>query len=1211
MEDEQVLVCRQMKPILEIITQRAEGRPPLVLDVGTGSGVFAIYAVRHGCRAIGVDILPRAIRMSRHNASNPRNRVKSAASRQELDDAVEPLVLFTQQDFLEFADAGCNTEAFDAVVINPPYNPTCPGVLAAVHADAGRDGFAKFKEWVEVIPRLLKPGGYCIGIQMSPVDSDGDIRAVEHLRKAFGTACDIRYRRVFQGGDLQSPETMKQLKAALLPEEVAPDIPSSGVRAGNADDISALTFLCLEYKTCLNNAPGQSDAPVPTEVAKYIWETSLAVENFAVLYFHLQKPSDKVPPNLPAVAELRTWQWADRIQMHRHIIENSDTDCMLPAPALFIEHAAVPNVRLDRENAWKRSPLCVLDVWLNDRDLLSSQAVPCFDVFLAGSGPWYELGTEETMPDLQREIKFWVSQTDPRQGENNSRLLKDLVDDYDPIEKTIQKAHIIPFLHPRYTGRDRPQTWQSLIYTEIGLEWSAEGMSAEWHEVAGLRDRLMAGLEPDECSTDRSSSGQRDGHRDDDDYPPGYSREPLSDTDIRRSDAQDYAENVETRVQQLEEQWKQERQNDPLPDFMRMDLAACAWVVHHLLHRDINQRMRQHGRRELEWSTLLCLPLTLVHWARGEDERPVPKEFRGSVYLLSGSTDRWTPSHEQALLDALAILSLLYNGKYNLEAEEYLLKEGGRRAAAEELSEYARGAAHGFKNALASPPLFLQNHLDTAESTIDVYGSTDPTHTLPLLAATARDMKVTMSLLEQLQLQAQLFFWVMASERFEEEKDHPRQQRRWPLVPVEAMAATTLARALSLVYNSTPCPAFAGRIAKPDHLQDLGRKAAETAYLLGQQARRSHDEWYAQDLTAQARELRQELAPVFQHCTPTTDAASRVAKYEKAFPTLACGRRFDAQMADWADAEAGRICQDIVASLIETRPTINASEWRNALEHHARPVVRDLIQEAMGDVRPTGHERERTIASLADVLVDAVLSERPDLGGRISSDEVREVLTQGLQDAQTRDDCDDKLATILARRIQAARKRLAQRHTAETTDEPRGDRLRRAALLDGFNLEFRCSLDENETASSMVSGVLRGVLEGVLLELAQNAVRAALDCAVASSPRVGVDIYAQDDEVVVSLTNTALVKSARMLKEGIGQGGTQLGSRHGHRASGGIRGLRQVYALADQLFESDSIAFDSPEFRGDIAKMSDEDTTEVTWKIRIAQMQSTDVARDG
>src|SRR5438105_3735427 len=65
LEEEQIVMCRQMVPLLWPGAR--------VLDVGTGIGVFAIWAAAHGCHVTGIDISARALRTARQNATRPSN----------------------------------------------------------------------------------------------------------------------------------------------------------------------------------------------------------------------------------------------------------------------------------------------------------------------------------------------------------------------------------------------------------------------------------------------------------------------------------------------------------------------------------------------------------------------------------------------------------------------------------------------------------------------------------------------------------------------------------------------------------------------------------------------------------------------------------------------------------------------------------------------------------------------------------------------------------------------------------------------------------------------------------------------------------------------------------------------------------------------------------------------------------------------------------
>ena len=80
---------------------------PRALDVGTGSGIGAIFAARHGYRVIGVDINPDSVRCARINVLL-----------NQLDDRIEirPGDLF----------AGVADDRFDLVLFNPPFYRGAP-----------------------------------------------------------------------------------------------------------------------------------------------------------------------------------------------------------------------------------------------------------------------------------------------------------------------------------------------------------------------------------------------------------------------------------------------------------------------------------------------------------------------------------------------------------------------------------------------------------------------------------------------------------------------------------------------------------------------------------------------------------------------------------------------------------------------------------------------------------------------------------------------------------------------------------------------------------------------------------------------------------------------------------------------------------------------------------------------------------------------------
>ena len=139
-----------------------------VLDMGTGSGVGAVFAARRARRVLGVDVNPRAVRAARINA---------------LIHGVEDRVDVREGDLFEPVGA----ERFDRILFNPPFFRGKP-----------RDTFERAFFSSDVVERFseklrdhLSPSGQCLLV----LSSSGDERELLRTFEAHAFSVEIAARR--------------------------------------------------------------------------------------------------------------------------------------------------------------------------------------------------------------------------------------------------------------------------------------------------------------------------------------------------------------------------------------------------------------------------------------------------------------------------------------------------------------------------------------------------------------------------------------------------------------------------------------------------------------------------------------------------------------------------------------------------------------------------------------------------------------------------------------------------------------------------------------------------------------------------------------------------------------------------------------------------------------------------------------------------------
>lgn len=120
-----------------------------VLDLGCGSGLFAIAAAKLGAREVwATDISPAAVECTRRNAE--RNQVELRAKVGDLYDPVDGRL-------------------FDLIVSNPPQTPVPPGAQGA--KVAGPDGLRYLEPLVRSAPDHLEAGGQLLTFVLSLADT--------------------------------------------------------------------------------------------------------------------------------------------------------------------------------------------------------------------------------------------------------------------------------------------------------------------------------------------------------------------------------------------------------------------------------------------------------------------------------------------------------------------------------------------------------------------------------------------------------------------------------------------------------------------------------------------------------------------------------------------------------------------------------------------------------------------------------------------------------------------------------------------------------------------------------------------------------------------------------------------------------------------------------------------------------------------------------
>jgi HemK-related putative methylase len=135
-----------------------------VLDLCTGSGVLAVFAAQKAHDVIGIDINPRAIEFAKLNSQL---------------NALDHKVQWIVGDLFEPVKG----RRFDAILANPPFEPTQTGRPNYLHSDGGEDGLTIVRKIIFQVPEYLEEHG---SFQMMAWLSPQSSFVVDRLRTCFG-----------------------------------------------------------------------------------------------------------------------------------------------------------------------------------------------------------------------------------------------------------------------------------------------------------------------------------------------------------------------------------------------------------------------------------------------------------------------------------------------------------------------------------------------------------------------------------------------------------------------------------------------------------------------------------------------------------------------------------------------------------------------------------------------------------------------------------------------------------------------------------------------------------------------------------------------------------------------------------------------------------------------------------------------------------------
>jgi len=440
LKEEQILVCRLLTPLFE---GRKNQRRSLVLDIGTGSGVFAIAAAKSGCHVVAIDLSRRACECAKRNAT--LNGIKLAASLSELRRSECGAIWVTEASFDRKFDLGCK---FDIIILAPPYNPTHTdlGDRVAMHANAGSIGMTAFNEQIRFVRKHLKIGGWCCGNQMTPLTAAApqNLDCATIIRQSWRKVLAIK--RIHDTFEHFSCHCV-----AMLP----------GVCDTNQ-------FLTEQYSRIRNQLENFDT-----------WKNAIARKypQLMLLYFRFQNNSSGVvsltAENIPTEngAAIHGKTWSDRAWLHQQIVEHTSHRGTSSLPGFLFGPGpdrinSVPSdLLVNSEKPLDEAPKTLLDIL--GFFIKAESLGDLFSLIFVDTAPIYP--EQNGQSSIQEACRVWIHGENKANGNEKDAQLRNLLLNYwQRTTVELQTNLCGPFSHADFTGFISRQhsSWPEILSSE-------------------------------------------------------------------------------------------------------------------------------------------------------------------------------------------------------------------------------------------------------------------------------------------------------------------------------------------------------------------------------------------------------------------------------------------------------------------------------------------------------------------------------------------------------------------------------------------------------------------------------------------------------------------------------------------------------------------------------------------------------------------------